>query len=372
MTDEVRLGDIHTALGPGSFALAPDGRPEYIAVGSTDDADAIASALVGAGAAILRQRDYPNLGRRAFIVDLQALPLPDARQVLAAGAPGASFDIHALYRYAEAAPRLYAAALINQPDSPACTLPGEVRIGLIDGPVAVDHSALLGAALTTHSVLKANDPPVPPDHGTAVAALLIGQDDSGTFAGFATGAQLFAASAFSRHGVRVATHVERIGAALDWLVANDVQLINMSFTGPVNAALDDLLAATAGKGAILIAAAGNEGREIDVYPAAAEPVISVTAVDAGLRRYRSANTGAHIEFAAPGVDLYVARRQGGHYASGTSYAAPIITALAARLVTQGARSAGAVRTQMRDQTRDLGEPGRDIQFGWGLVRATTC
>ena len=33
MTDEVRKSDIHTTLGTGAFALTPDGRPEFIAVG---------------------------------------------------------------------------------------------------------------------------------------------------------------------------------------------------------------------------------------------------------------------------------------------------------------------------------------------------
>ena len=372
MTDEVRQSDIHTPFGPGPFALTPEARPEYIAIGPASESDAAAAALVAAGATILRQRDYPNLGRIALIVDLQELSLPNARQVLTANAPGASLDIHSIYQFAKAAPRLFAAAMVNQPDSPACALSNDIRIGQIDGPVAVEHAALQGVGLTTYSVLDGSERKVSGDHGTAVATLLVGQDATGALTGFATGARLYAVSAFSRAGVSEASTVERIGAALDWLAGHQVHLINMSFAGPVNAALDDLLSGTAENGAILIAAAGNDGRKAAVYPAAADPVIGVTAVDAGLRRYRSANTGAHIEFAAPGVDLYVATADGGEYATGTSYAAPIVTGLAARLVADQVMSAPAMRARLQEQSVDLGDSGRDDLFGWGLVKSPGC
>ena len=372
MTDEVRNSSLHTAYAPWSVAVLPEGRPEYIAVAPLDQAEAAASALIASGALILRQRDLPNLDRRAIIVDLQSVSLADGRQGLAGPAPAAVLDFHSFYRYAQATPRVYAAALIDQPETPGCALPAEIRIGQIDGPVATDHPALEGVALTAHSVLEASDPTVPVDHGTAVAALMVGKDATGALEGFATGAHLFAASAFAREGLTEAAQVERIAMALDWLAGEGVQLINMSFAGPVNAALDDLLTATSRQGAILVAAAGNAARDLDVHPAASETVISVTAVDAALRRYPAANTGAHIEFAAPGVDLYVADRTGGAYASGTSYSAPIVTALAAQLVARGANSADAVRTQLRTQTRDLGDPGRDPQFGWGLAKSPGC
>ena len=305
-------------------------------------------------------------------MDLQALTLPDARRLLTVAAPGTSLDFHALYGYAKGPPRLYAAALIGQPDSPDCVLPPDIRIGQIDGPVETDHPALRDTGVISHSVLDESDPPPGKDHGTAVAALLVGQDASGALVGFATGAQLFAASAFSRTGASESSDVERIGAALDWLAGNRVRLINMSFAGPVNLAFADLLDATAGQGTILIAAAGNGGRAQAVYPAAAAPVIGVTAVDAALKLYRLANTGAYIEFAAPGVDLYVASQKGGGYSSGTSYAAPILSGLATRLVAQGVTSADDIRLRLQEQSVDLGDSGRDLAFGWGMVKASGC
>lgn len=372
MTDTIRGGAIHTALGPGPQALTPGGAPEYVAAVPLAQADAAAAALTGAGALVLRRTDHANLGHSVLVVDLQTLTPDQARQVLATAAPGAALDVHAFYKYAQAAPRLYAAALIDQPAGPGCPLPGGFRIGQIDGPVATAHPSLAGAPVTAHSLLNGADPPFSGDHGTAVAALLVGQDPTGALAGFADGAELFAAGAFARQVVTPAAQVERIAASLDWLAGNRVRLINMSFSGPVNTALDTLLAATAAQGIVLIAAAGNDGRDMPTHPAASASVIGVTAVDAALRRYGKANTGAHIEFAAPGVDLYVANETGGGYATGTSYAAPILTALAARVLSAQDITAPELRARLRDQSVDLGESGRDNAYGWGLVKSPGC
>ena len=144
----------------------------------------------------------------------------------------------------------------------------------------------------------------------------------------------------------------------------------MSFAGPPNEVFEDILQIAASRGMAMIAAAGNDGVRFAAYPAGSPHVIAVTAIDAGMRRYRRANTGAHIEFAAPGVDVFVAGGRGGTYESGTSYAAPIVTALAARLA-RGA-SVDGVRARLRAASVDLGSPGRDGEYGWGLVRASGC
>jgi len=347
--------------------LTESGHLEYITIGPRQQAETAARALTAAGARLLRQRDYPALRRHALILDLQSLPLARARDLLARAAPQTVIAAHTLYRYAKGTPRLYAAGLIGLPDRSHCTLSGHLRIGMIDGPVATSHPALHQADIVTRSALASGDSIPNANHGTAVAALLVGQDANGALAGFASGASLFAASAFTRAGQGEAADVERLGIALDWLIRNRVRVINMSFAGPVNRALGSLLAAAAGRGALLIAAAGNNGRAMRVYPAAADQVIAVTAIDARRRRYSAANTGPYIEFAAPGVDLYVASRNGGHYATGTSYAAPIVSGLAARFAARGVTSVDALRALLRAKSVDLGRRGRDDAYGWGLV-----
>lgn len=373
LTESIDLAhSLRTPMNRGDVRLLANGDPEFIAIGPQAESTDAVNALIGAGATFVRQRPYPTLGLRALVFDPQDLSLAEIRQILAAAAPTTKVDTHAIYRLAAGAPRLYAAALVNPPDSPTCTLSTDVRIGQIDGPVAPDHDALRNTALVDHSVLGKDTPPPRKDHGTAVAALLIGQDDTGALAGFATGAHLFAASAFGAEGASGASDIERIAAALDWLAEQKVQLINLSFAGPVNTVLNEALKTTAAQGITLIAAAGNGGIDTAVYPAAADSVIGVTAIDAALRRYASANTGAHIEFAAPGVDVYVATEDGGNYASGTSYSAPILTGLAARLVAQGVTGTDMLRSELQRHSVDLGDSGRDSAFGWGLVKELGC
>ena len=125
--------------------------------------------------------------------------------------------------------------------------------------------------------------------------------------------------------------------------------------------------AAASQGAILIAASGNERRPVVAWPAAAPEVIAVTAVDAARRRFRMANTGPELEFAAPGVDIYAASESGGGYVSGTSFATPIVTALAAREMAAGRGSVAAIRSALRSDVQPLGPGGRNTDFGYGLV-----
>ncbi len=361
-------GNDRTGRPAPEVVVLPGGRPEFMTIGPAAQAEAAAAALRAGGARVVRTRSYPALGRYALFFDLGRLSAARARAILLRAAPDTRLDAHALYRLTGGKPRLYAASMIEAaPDT--CDLRG-LRIGVIDGALDPSHAALSGVRLTTHSVLSGRA--TNPNHGTAVAALIAGSDPAGALSGFAPGADLFAVTAFGRARGGPAADVERIGAALDWLMARGVRLVNMSFAGPSNAALEDILDAAARRGAVMIAAAGNDGQNTAAYPAGFAAVIAVTAVDAAGRRYVAANTGPYIEFAAPGVDLYVARRGGGSYASGTSYAAPIVTAIAARLMARGAGDVNAVRAMLRRQATDLGPPGRDTHFGWGLARAGGC
>ena len=121
---------------------------------------------------------------------------------------------------------------------------------------------------------------------------------------------------------------------------------------------------------IIVAAVGNDGAgAAPRYPAALPNVVAVTAVDARGRIYDKAVRGAHVDAAAPGVDIYVDTGGAGHFVSGTSMAVPFVTArIAADPALYGA-PAGAIRQRLGASTVDLGQPGRDAIYGAGLVVA---
>ncbi|MGI3164621.1 S8 family serine peptidase [Pseudooceanicola sp. 200-1SW] len=357
--------------GSGEFRRFGN-RDEVLAIGPPAEAPQVVAALQQSGATLVRLRNYPALGLVAQMFVLpRGLSLAEARARVLAVAPATRFDWHQLYGFAGGTPRLYAASLVGA-GATGCAVPGGPAIGMIDGPVATGHPALAGASVRVESLLDADERPAGADHGTAVAALMVGQDASGALRGLAAGARLHAVTIFTGRGGAERADVERVAAAIDRLLALRVRVINLSLAGPPNQALALVLSRAASQGAILIAAAGNDGGRTG-WPAAAPDVIAVTAVDAARRPWARANHGPEIELAAPGVDIWAARGQGGGaYLSGTSYAAPIVTALAVHLGAGRGLSLAELRARLRATAQDLPPAGRDTGTGWGLVQMTGC
>jgi hypothetical protein len=350
---------------------APNGSPEYIVATPVAQANAAAAALQAQGGQLLRRRNLPNLGRVTLFFALPGnLSLAQAQAILDAAANGARIDLHNIYGFAEG-PRLYAASAIGDGVGEACRLRSPVRVGIIDGPVDSGHSGLRGAKVTRANFLERGDRSPSPDHGTAVAAL-IGGTGAGSVTGFAPGANLFAANAFTVDRGRSGAELENLAAALDWLAGNRVSVVNMSFAGRGNSAFQDLITAAARQGMVMVAATGNSGDERAAYPAGAPEVIAVTAVDASGKLYGKATRGRHVEFAAPGVQVWTAKGSSGGYQTGTSFAAPIVAALIAREAARGRIGASAARKALQRNARDLGAAGRDSLFGWGLVQSGGC
>ena len=351
---------------------APDGSPEYVVLVNAGQAVEAAGSLQAAGATFLRQRNLPQLGQIMLFFALpRNLDLVTARGLLAGVAPSAVIDLHHIYRRSSG-PRIYHAAMLGDDPGRACRLGRAVRVGLIDGPVNPGHPALRGVPVTRRDVLAQAESPGSAGHGTAVAGLIGGSAGAGPFSGLAPGARLYAAEAFAGGRGGDGARLENVAAGLDWLVGQGVRLINMSFAGAGNQGFERILRLAAARGAVMVVAAGNDRSNAAVYPAASPHTIAVTAVDAAGRLYRQANYGRHIEFAAPGVDLYVAWGEGGTYRSGTSFAAPVVTALLARQAARGGVSLDGARSFLRARARDLGPDGRDERFGYGLVQSGGC
>lgn len=117
-----------------------------------------------------------------------------------------------------------------------------------------------------------------------------------------------------------------------------------------------------------MAAAGNGGADGGlVYPAALPGVIAVAAVDARLRPYRDGTRGSWITLAAPGVEVWVPGRadDGGRYVSGTSFAAPFVTAWVAQRLARGLPVDAAT---LCANAHDVPPAGRDVQTGCGLLQ----
>lgn len=247
------------------------------------------------------------------------------------------------------------------------------RIGLLDTAVDISHPALSGRGVTTRSLLPAGVESAPSAHGTATAALLVGFDPASKIAGLTPSAHLYSANIFRQRKKQVETTAEWISLGLDWLASQGVQIVNLSLGGPRNLLVEAVVNRLLQRGVAVVAAAGNGGSAAPpAYPAAQPGVVAVTAIDADLQVYRDANRGDYIRFAAPGVDVWTAAPgRGGVFVSGTSYATPFVTAsLAAARQAKTQASWTSVIEQLQAGARDLGAPGRDPVYGYGLLQAS--
>ena len=240
--------------------------------------------------------------------------------------------------------------------SKSCARP--LRLGLIDGPVETGHEAFKDKTITVKQIISKGRKTASARHATAIASLWLGQPRTKQ-RGLSPNAHVFNAVVMEQASLPHAS-VENIAIALDWLLQQDIDAINLSFGGPDNRLLKRVAEKSAQK-VPLVASAGNTGRTEPIYPAAYEQVIAVSAIDSRGRAARDATKGDFIDLAAPGVDLWLADADGGsRYISGSSMAAPWVT-VAAALNTEGPEV-------LYQHAKDLGPSGKDNTFGWGLVR----
>jgi serine protease len=191
-----------------------------------------------------------------------------------------------------------------------------------------------------------------------------------------------------------------VAAGVDYAVnftqngQHPVKVITMSLGGDVtsqtlSASIDRAVAA----GIVVTAAAGNDGRASVSFPASHPSVISVGAVDFRKVKTPYSNYGSRLDVMAPGGDLDRDDNNDGYgdgvlqqtfdpalasrgrydafayyFVDGTSQATPHVAALAALLIQQGITDPAAVKKAITSTAEDLGPPGRDDQYGYGLIR----
>jgi len=346
--------------------------------------DADLAILLGQGYRVLEERPVPEIGivaRRLAIPE--GLTLEAARDQVRALASGGDADFNHFYRTEESsAPEVEPAVCKGehcatleqigwqaQVPSAACTT--SVVIGVIDTGINPDHAAFAAARLDVHRLAPDSLDPSRAIHGTAVLSLLIGSPDSRS-PGLLPDAQVVAVDAFHSKDGDERADVFTLAAGMDFLADRGVRVINMSLAGPPNSVLEAATAVLVERGVIVVAAVGNGGpKAAPSYPAAYAGVIAVTAVDAADTVYRRAGQGPHVDLAAPGVEVWTAASvSGAKPKTGTSFATPFVTAAAAAaLELKPDLDAATLTAELASAARDLGDPGRDDVYGFGLVQA---
>jgi len=229
----------------------------------------------------------------------------------------------------------YLAAVSEPRDAGSASSGRRPVVAVIDSGIRADHEDLAG--LVTRPACAPTSGPLDLGHGTRVAGLIAARADNGLgIRGLAPGTPIVDIPILGATRGAVATDAQ-LAEAIDCAVTSGADVINVSLSGPcvpgspVPAAVDRALRA----GVVVVAAAGNSAGAGPVCPAALPGVISVTAIAADGSSGPFPSDAGWIDLAAPGRSMVTTDGRGpGSYAvdSGTSYAAPLVSAAAALLV----------------------------------------
>ncbi|HET7911220.1 MAG TPA: S8 family serine peptidase [Pseudolabrys sp.] len=241
----------------------------------------------------------------------------------------------------------------------------DVLVAVIDSKIDTKHPDLVGVVANEYDVVGA--PGAAHSHGTAMAGAIAARSK---LVGVAPKVKLLAVRAFSGSGESAESTTLNILKSVDWAASKNARIINMSFAGPPDELLREMLAKANARGIVLIAAVGNAGpRSPPLYPAADPGVIGVTATDVDDRLMPQANRGPQVAVAAPGVEILAVAPDGKYQVtSGTSVAAAHASGVAALLLaSKPSLTPAQVRARLIHGANRI--PGKRTEVGAGVIDA---
>lgn len=252
-----------------------------------------------------------------------------------------------------------------------------VKVAIVDTGIDMDHPDLVANIKGGFNAIapkgRYKDPSDFDDdhgHGTHCAGIVAAVNNDIGVVGVAPDAWLYGVKVLSKSGSgQTSDCIEGI----QWCADNGMDVISMSWGSTTyDEALNDACQAAWDAGCVLVSSAGNNGVETpDGYPSAYPSVMAISATDSSDNIASWSNYGDEIELGAPGVSIYSTYKDG-EYAtmSGTSMACPHVSGVAALiLAAHSGYSNQQVRQTLWNTAEDLGAPGWDIYFGYGLVDA---
>jgi len=210
-----------------------------------------------------------------------------------------------------------------------------VRVGIIDTGIDYNHPDLtenIRGGINTLDGYPWQQYMDDYGHGTHIAGIIGSTGANARLIGINPAVDFYIVKAFDKRGKG---NLSDIIQGLDWLAQNQVEVINMSFsTMETNNTFQRAIHYLEGRGVVMVAAAGNDGKSNSVdYPARFSEVIAVSATDRQDMLAKFSSTGPEVDFCAPGVDIPSAWLNGGYeLKSGTSFAAPHLAGVAADLL----------------------------------------
>jgi type VII secretion-associated serine protease mycosin len=252
-----------------------------------------------------------------------------------------------------------------------------VTVAVVDsgsGP----HPDLAENLLTGRSFLSSVETPDGNDidssgHGSHVAGIIAAVANNGIGgSGVAPNAKILPIQVLDQAGQGDARDV---AAGVRFAADNGARVINLSLGGATeSSSLTQAITYANDKGVLVVAAAGNGGAaDKPKWPASLDLTLAVTAVDQANNATNFDQRGEYIDLSAPGANV-VSTAKGDYVTlSGTSMAAGFVAGAAALLFAAEPRVTNAqVRDILLRTATDIGDPGRDVTFGAGLINMVSA
>ncbi len=204
-------------------------------------------------------------------------------------------------------------------------------------------------------------------HGTAVAGIIAAIANNGIgISGVAPKVKVMNLRAFDPDGYG---EEDDVAAAILYAIDNGAKVINMSF-GDVSYSyvLRDVIRYAYSQNVVMAASSGNDGITSLHYPSSYDEVISVG--NSTQEDYVSANSnyGSTLDLVAPGTDVITTARKNTYASfSGTSAAAPFVSAAAGLILSQKSFSNEEVKQILKSTCDDINSSGWDIKSGAGRL-----
>ena len=210
-------------------------------------------------------------------------------------------------------------------------------------------------------------------HGTAVTSVMVAAQDGAGMVGICPWCRIVAVKVLDSQG---SGSLDVVASGIVYATQNGARVINLSLAGAIGSqTLEAAVNFAWNQGAMVVAAAGNDGNNTTLYPAGYANAISVASTNSGDKHSCFSNyKDGYISVAAPGEAIYVIdinnSTTGYNYYSGTSLSTPHVTGLAGLILGKDPNLSNAqVRSIIENSAVDLGSPGGDAAFGFGRIDA---
>lgn len=246
-----------------------------------------------------------------------------------------------------------------------------IIVAVLDTGVDATHPDLTGRVLTGWNSMNTALPGTgdPNGHGTHVAGIIAATSGNGIgVAGMAPNVQILPVKVLDENGNG---DDDQLALGIIWAVDHGANILNLSIGGAVpSTLLSDSITYAVAASVIVVVAAGNNGAfgNEPSYPAAYVSTLAVGSTDSNDTRSIFSNTGSYVDIVAPGSWIKSTWTGGGYqYSSGTSMSAPFVAGAAAVLESKTGLRGLAIENMLTSSALDLGAPGRDNEFGFGLL-----